>query len=97
MFNVKVGSKIKFEEDKLWFTVQAFDSRYLICTSETKLGLFHTIVDLEKQIRGDDNMVFHSGYDTVELCEQRLKEFITGELEISQRNWVQLNIVKFQQ
>ena len=97
MFNVKVGSRIKFEEDNLWFTVQAFDSRYIICTSETKLGLFHTIVDLEKDIRGDDNLVFHSGYDTVELCEQRLKEFITGELEISHRNYVQLNIVKFQQ
>ena len=97
MFNVKVGSKIKFEGDNLWFTVQAFDSQYLICTSETKLGLFHTIADLEKGIRGDDNLVFHSGYDTVELCEQRLKEFITGELEISHRNYVQLNIVKFQQ
>ena len=97
MLSVKVGSKIKFEEDLLWFTVQAFDSRYLICTSENKLGLFHTIVDLDRGIRGDDNLVLHSGYDTVELCEQRLQEFITGELEISHRNWVQLNIVKFQQ
>lgn len=96
MLEIKVGSKFKFKEDRLWFTVQAFDGRYVVCTSETKLGLFHTILDLDKCIRGDDNMVFHSGYDTVELCEARLKEFITGDLEISHRNWLQLNIIKFE-
>ena len=88
MLNIKVDSGFKFKEDKLWFTVQAFNERYLICTSETKLGHFHTIVDLEKYIRG---------YDTVELCEQRLQEFIVGDLEMSHRNWVQLSIVKFEQ
>lgn len=96
MLEIKVGSKFKFKEDRLWFTVQAFDSRYVVCTSETKLGLFHTILDLDKCIRGDDNMVFHSGYDTVELCKARLSEFITGDLEISHRNWLQLNIIKFE-
>ena len=87
MLDIKVGSRFKFKEDKLWFTVQAFNERYLICTSETKLGHFHTIVDLDKSIRGDD---------TIELCEQRLQEFIVGDLEMSHRNWVQLNIVKFE-
>ena len=96
MLDIKDGSRFKFKEDKLWFTVQAFNERYLICTSETKLGHFHTIVDLEKQIRGDDNMVFHSGYDTVELCEQRLQEFIVEDLEISHRNLVELHITKFE-
>lgn len=96
MLEIKVGSRFKFREDKLWFTVQAFNERYLICTSETKLGHFHTIVDLDKCIRGDDNMIFHSGYDTVELCEQRLQEFIVGDLEISHRNWVELHITKFE-
>lgn len=88
MLNIKVDSGFKFKEDRLWFTVQAFNERYLICTSETKLGHFHTIVDLEKCIRG---------YDTFELCEQRLQEFIVGDLEMSHRNWVQLSIVKFEQ
>lgn len=96
MLDIKVGSRFKFREDNIWFTVQALNERYLICTSETKLGHFHTILDLEKGIRGDDNMVFHNGYDTVELCEARLKEFDTGDLEISRRNWVQLNITKFE-
>jgi hypothetical protein len=89
--NIKVGNKIKFADDRLWFEVQAMNDRFIICTS--KGAKYHTIINLEEGIRGDDNMVFHNGYDTKELCEQRLVEFSSGELELSHRNNVELKIL----
>lgn len=88
---IKVGSMIKFSDDRLRFTVQAVSENFAVCT--TKGAKYHTIIDFNQGIRGDDNMVFHSGYDTKELCEQRLAEFESGELEISHRNNVKTEIV----
>jgi len=36
-------------------------------------------------------MVFCSGYETQEQCEERLKELQTGWIEVSQRHCVQLD------
>ena len=94
MENIIVGSKIKFTEDHLWFTVQARNERFIICT--TKGSKYHSIIDLKNNIRGDDNLVFHSGYDDQQHCEARLSEFINGDLEISKRNNVPLKILKIQ-
>lgn len=88
---IQVGNRVKFEDDRLWFNVQAMNDRFIICTS--KGAKYHTIIDTEKNIRGDDNLLFHSGYDTKELCEKRLSEFISGDLEISRRNNVELRIL----
>lgn len=91
---LKVGQQIKFNNDRLWFTIQARNDRFIICNSVTKRGTFHTIIDLEKNIRGDDNLVLHEGYCDQVHCEARLKDFADGEIEISHRNNVPLNIIK---
>lgn len=87
-----VGQQVKFSNDRLWFTVQARNERFVICNAVTKNNTYHTIIDLDQGVRGDDNLVFHDGYDDREHCEARLKDFIDGEIEISHRNRVRLEV-----
>ena len=54
---IQVGNKIKFSNDRSWFTVQARNDRFIICNAVHKNNIWHTIIDLDKNIRGDDNMV----------------------------------------
>lgn len=91
---VEVGVKIKFAEDNLWYTVQAFNTEFVICNAVTKKNTYHTIIDINKNIRGSDNLVLHSGYDNMQECQDRLEEFSKGVIEISARNRVKLNIKK---
>lgn len=88
--DLKVGQKVKFADDRLWFTVQAKNERFVVLTA-TK---FHTIIDLDQGIRGPDNLVFHNGYDNQKECEDRLQDFNNGEIEVSHRNRVLVEIAK---
>lgn len=91
--NLLVGHKVKFSDDRLWFTVQARNDRFIICNAVTKNNTYHSIIDLDQGVRGDDNLVFHDGYDDQQHCEARLKDFIDGEIEVSHRNRVLLDII----
>ena len=91
--DLAVGQKVKFSDDRLWFTVQARNERFIICNAATKNNTYHTIIDLEQGVRGDDNLVFHQGCDDREHCEARLQDFIDGEIEVSHRNLVRLDVI----
>ena len=75
------------------YRVKCRDERYIICTKPYNPNhtVMYFIIDLDKGIRGPDNMVFCSGYETQEQCEERLKELQTGRIEVSQRRCVQLD------
>ena len=90
---VEVGDMVYIPEHKRPFRVKARDNRYIICTKpyNPQHTVMYFIIDLEKGIRGPDNMVFCSGYETQEQCEERLKELQTGRIEVSQRRCVQLD------
>lgn len=88
--NLKVGQKVKFSDDRLWFTVQARNERYIILTAYK----YHSIIDLDQGVRGADNLVFHNGYDNQKECEDRLNDFISGEIEVSRRNRVLVQIAE---
>jgi hypothetical protein len=96
----RIGEKIKFAEEKQRYTVQACNKRFLICTKpyNPKHTVFYTIVDLQKNIRGCDNQVFHNGYETKEDCERALKRLVSTNdedvFEISYRNRIPLKIEK---
>ena len=85
---------IKFKEEKQRYTIQAFNDRFLICTKpfNPRKTVLYTIVDLEKKIRGTEDLIFCMGYETQELCEEALERLVTGESEISHRNRIELNI-----
>lgn len=92
--NYKVGDKIKFIEEKKPYSIISCDSRYLICTKpyNPKRTVLYTIVDLQENVRGTENMIFCQGFETKEECDEALERLQTGESEISRRNKIQLNI-----
>lgn len=96
---MKVGDKIKFKAEKQRYTIQAMNERYLICTKpfNPMHTVLYTIVDLEKQIRGRENLVFGMGAETTEQCEEMLERLTIGtedgmKSEISHRNYLTLDI-----
>ena len=91
---VKVGDKVYIPEQKRPFKVRARDERYIICTKpfNPRKTVLYFIVDLKERWRGPDNMIFCSGYETDEDCQERLKELQNGEIELSQRRGIPLDI-----
>lgn len=90
----KVDDKIKFVEYKKYWTVQACNKQFLICTQPFNLKhtVLYTIVDLVNNIRGTENLVFCMGFETKEQCEEALQRLQKGISEISFRNRVPLRI-----
>lgn len=91
---VEIGDKVYIPNQKRPFRVKARDDRYIICTKPC--NLYHTviyfIVDLFGKRRGPDNMVFCSGYETDEQCQERLIELQEGKIEVSWRRGIPLDI-----
>lgn len=94
MSGYKVGDKIKFEREKQRYTIWACDNRYLICKKpfNARRTYLYTIVDLQEQVRGADNIVGGLAYDTKEECEESLKWLQEGKIEISHRNRINLDL-----
>jgi hypothetical protein len=91
---VQIGDKIYIPDQKKPYRVRARDERYIICTKpyNPKHTVLYFIIDLEDKWRGPDNMIFCSGYETDEDCQERLKELQNGEIEVSQRRGIPLDI-----
>lgn len=91
---VEVGDKVYIPNEKRPFRVRARDDRYIICTKpyNPKRTVRYFIVDLKERVRGPDNRIFCSGYETDEHCVERLKELQSGEIEVSWRWRVDLDI-----
>lgn len=92
--NCEVGDKIEFIGEVKPYTIMACDERYLICTKpfNLKQTVLYTIVDLENNVRGTENLIFCQGFETKEQCSEALIRLQTGESEISRRNKVILQI-----
>ena len=91
---IKVGDKIFFTEEKQGYTVQARNDEFIICTKPFNLQktVIYTILDLKQGLRNRDNKIFCAGYETRELCEDRLSELEDDELHISKRRPMKINI-----
>lgn len=91
---VKVGDKVYVPTEKKPYKVRARDDRYIICTKpfNPQRTVLYFIVDLADKWRAPDNMVFCSGYETDEDCQERLAELQNGEIELSRRRGVPLDI-----
>jgi len=90
----RVGDKIKFRKEKQRYTVQACDKRFLVCTKPFNLRktVLYTIVDLENNIRGAEDLILCMGFETRKLCREALKRLQSGESEISHRNYITLDL-----
>ncbi len=91
---VEIGDKVYVPKEKRPYRVRARDERYIICTKpyNPQRTVRYFIVDLKERVRGPDNMVFCSGYESDEDCAERLKELQSGEIEVSWRRHVDLDI-----
>ena len=71
-----VGDRIRFAGDRMFFTIQARDARFIVCTRPfaLKKTVLYTVVDLVEQVRGADNH-YSLGYETREDCERALRKF----------------------
>lgn len=91
---VEVGDMVYIPEHKRPFRVKARDDRYIICTKPYNLQhtVIYFIIDLQNKWRAPDNRVFCSGYETDDDCNKRLKELQSGEISLSRRRGVPLDI-----
>ena len=92
--SLKVGDKVKFEDFKQKFTVRARSANFIILTKpfNLKRTVLYTIIDIYQLIRGKDNMIFCNGYETDEQCEKALIRLDNGDMEVSSRNYVLLDV-----
>lgn len=92
----KVGTKIKFREEKLRYTVQAANERYAVCTKpfNAKRTVLYTIIDVNENVRGTENLIFGMGAETRKQCEEMLARLTDPEspTEVSHRNRITLRI-----
>ena len=93
--NYKIGDKIRFAEEKQAYKVRACDERYLICTKPYNLQrtVIYTIVDLDKEIRGIEDLVFCLGFEKDKDCQEALQRLQSGVSGVAHRNRMPLNIV----
>ena len=87
---LKPGDRVYVTGEVRPYRVRCRDERFIICTKpfNPKRTVIYFIIDLKYRLKGPDNMVFCSGYETQEQCEERLRELQTGRIEVSLRRSV---------
>lgn len=99
---MKVGDKVKCVGERIRYTIQARDDRFVIMTKPFNLRkgkYLYSIVDLERGVRGRDNLVFGSfeRYDTKKGAKENLKMLQEGEMEVSYRHYKKLEPEEIEQ
>lgn len=92
------GDKVWFQGEKRPYKVRSRNTRYVICTKpfNLKRTVLYTIIDLFRQVRGTENIIFCCGFETDQQCEDALFRLTSGHSEISRRNKVQLVIERIE-
>lgn len=94
----KVGDRVWFAEERLPYTVQARNARFLVCTKPfaARRTVLYSICDLKEQVRGTENLIFCMGFETKTLCEEALVRLAARESEVSHRNRTALRVARVQ-
>jgi hypothetical protein len=103
--NAKVGDKIAFVGERMPYTVQARSDRFIVCTKPFNLKhtVIYSIIDLEEQVRGTENLVFGAGFETRKDCEEAVSrlegkdEELGWATEVSHRNRVRLDVLSIKE
>jgi siroheme synthase len=79
------------------YTVRASNTAFCVCTKPfaARKTVLYTIIDWEQNVRGAEDLVFGMGAETTQECEEMLERLTLGESEVSYRNRVELDIVKY--
>ena len=92
----QAGERVWFQSEVKPYRVRACDDRFAICTKPFNLQrtVMYTIIDLERNVRGTENLIFCMGFETDQECEDALIRLQNGESKVSYRNVVSLDIIK---
>lgn len=93
---VPVGTKLWFKSEKQCYTVRASNAAFAILTKPFNISktVLYTIIDWELGIRGPNNLIFDIGAATDEQCQKMLDMLTSGEIKVSLRRCVELDIIK---
>lgn len=93
-FKYAIGDRVKFKSEKRPYKIQACNENYIICTKpyNPKKTFMYVIVDFKNCIRGADNWYCKFNYANPIEAAEALKELEAGIMEVSRRNFVQLDI-----
>lgn len=94
---VAVGQKIWFVGEKNPYTIRCFNNRFIICTKpfNLKKTVIYTIIDLVRNVRGTENLIFCMGFESDQDCNEALQRLSSGESEVTYRNFVPLYIERW--
>jgi hypothetical protein len=88
---MRIGDKIKMEGEQQRYTVKAFDKRFVILTKpfNPRKTYLYSIIDLERGVRGRDNLIFGFPYpyNTEIGSSEAIRWLNKGEMEVSYRHY----------
>lgn len=94
-----VGQKVKLDTDRRWWTVRAVTEHFAALTRQ---AAFHpagtncyTVLDWRNGVRGPCDLIgqgYGDGSYSEAECAEMLARFESGDLEVSQRNWVPIEV-----
>lgn len=91
-----VGNRVWFAGEKRPYKIRARNERYLICTKpfNPKKTVIYSIIDLDEKVRGPDNLIFCMGYETEDQIAENMRMLADGEIEVSHRRRIDLDVVR---
>lgn len=101
---LEVGSRIQFEDDRYWYTVQAVGTRYAVVNRPHYMPpwkrtveptTLYAVLDFAKMQRGPENLVFGFGAETRNQCHEMMMRLEAGSTEISYRRKLPLRIYRY--
>ena len=92
MEKIEKGTKLYFNNERNGYTVRSIGPRYAVCTKPFNLKntTIYTVIDIDEQIRGTENLIFGMGAESDQDCDEMLERLESGETEISYKNRVPL-------
>lgn len=93
-----VGSRIWFDEERQPYKVRSRNARFVVCTKpyNPRRTVIYTVVDLDENVRGPENLVFGMGAETDDDCNEMIARLGT-ETEVSHRNRIPLRVTRVSQ
>lgn len=95
----KPGCRVWFQGETRPYRVRATDGvRFVVCTKpfNPKRTVLYTVIDFERQVRGTEDLIFGLGAETDQQCREMCARLTTGESKVSYRNFVPLDITRFE-
>lgn len=82
---IQVGQRVWFGGERIGYTVQARNARWIICTKPfaARKTVLYSIIDTKEKLRGPDDLVFGGGYETKEQCEANLERLVNDSMGLS--------------